>query len=97
MADPIRHLMQVAHRWADEPDGPDGRSDTLEIELRKAFARHVEVPTPARGGLLATLTVIESDRVPPDEIHVRDSYGRIVARVVGIAAAGVATDGGRDA
>lgn len=34
----IRHLMQVAHAWAAEEDHPDhGRSDTLEIELRKAF------------------------------------------------------------
>lgn len=32
----IRHLMQVAHRWADEPNHPEhGRSDTLEMELRK--------------------------------------------------------------
>lgn len=35
----VRRLMQVAHKWADEPNDPDiGRSDTLEIELRKALA-----------------------------------------------------------
>lgn len=36
--DVIRHLMQVAHKWAAEPNDPDhGRSDTLEIELRKVL------------------------------------------------------------
>lgn len=38
MADVIRHLMQVAHEWADEPnDVEHGRSDTLEMELRGAL------------------------------------------------------------
>lgn len=38
MTDVIRHLMQVAHKWADEPNDPDhGRSDTLEMELRGAL------------------------------------------------------------
>lgn len=35
----VRRLMQVAHAWADEPNHPEhGRSDTLEIELRKVLA-----------------------------------------------------------
>lgn len=88
MSDVIRHLMQVAHHWADEPNDPEhGRSDTLEIELRKALAGKIDMPVPERGGLLLTLSVHESEAVPADEIHLRDNGGRLLARVIGIAGA----------